>query len=88
MFNLETRIDRKRAGPQGSISHPGSLLLPPLAPSFTKRGVSWPPPKQEAEADAELEDRLMHFQISRVKLTPLPAIWERCSLSEGLANAH
>lgn len=27
----------------------------------------------------------MHLQISRVKPPPLPASWERCSLSEGLA---
>jgi len=52
MFNLEMRIDRERAGPQGSISHSGSVLSTPLGPSFTKRGVFWPPPKQEAEADA------------------------------------
>ena len=87
MFNLEMRINRERAGPQGSISHPGSLLPPPLAPSFTKHGV-WPPPQQEVEANAELKERLMHLQISRVKPPSLPASWEGCSLSEGLANAH
>lgn len=83
MFNLVMRINWERAGPQGSVFHPGSLLPPPLAPSFSKRGVLWPPPEQEVEASAELEQRLMHLQVSRVKPPPLLASWERCSLHRG-----
>lgn len=88
MFKLEMRINRERAGPQESISHPGSHLPPALAPFFAELGVFLPPPEQEIEADAELEERLTHLQISRVKPAPLPASWERCVLSEGSANAH